>query len=150
MDSNKIRFVGPFSLSGSQFEKTMQEIFRPRPVSPMFVCKDCSWLPQMDMYETEQEIFIWAELAGVEKDQLDLEVNSKAVRIHGFRREQPRSASGTYRLAEIRYGNFERILYLPAPVDSNSVTSTFTNGLLTIRMKKQEPPKTHKIPISDG
>jgi HSP20 family protein len=146
----KIKFVDPFDKIGSQFEKTIQDIFRPRPVNPMFACKHCSWIPQMDIYETEEEIFIWAELAGIEKDQLEVEVNNKAVRIHGFRQEQPRSPQGTYRLAELRYGNFERILYLPAPVDSASVTSSFINGLLSIQMKKLEAPKTHKIPISEG
>jgi HSP20 family protein len=150
MDHIKVILGDPFDRAGSQFEKTIQDFFRPRPVNPMFACKHCSWVPQMDMYETEQDIIIWAELAGIEKENLEVEVNSKAVRIHGFRRETPRSPEGTYRLAEIRYGKFERVLYLPSPVDSASVTSAFSNGLLTIQMKKLEVQKTHKIPISDG
>lgn len=150
MDPIKIRFADPFDRFGSHLEKTLQDIFRPRPVNPMFACKDCSWVPQMDMYETEKEVVIWAELAGIEKDALEVEVNSKAVRIFGLRKELPRDPSGTYRLAEIRYGKFERVLYLPSPVDTGTVSSSFVNGLLTISMTKLEVHKIHKIPISDG
>ena len=150
MDYIKIKFGDPYDRFGSRIEKTLQDIFRPRPVNPMFACKDCGWIPQMDMYETEKEVVIWAELAGVEKDQLEVEVNSKAVRIHGVRKELPRDPDGAYRLAEIRYGKFERVLYLPAPVDTEVVSSSFANGFLAIHMAKLEIHKTHKIPIADG
>lgn len=150
MEYIKIRFGDQYDRVGSQFEKTLDNIFRPRPINPMFACKDCSWFPQMDMYETEKEVIIWAELAGVEKENLEVEVNSKAVRIHGMRKEMPRDPAGAYRLAEIRYGRFERVLYLPSPVDTEVVSSSFVNGLLAIRMAKLEVHKTHKIPISDG
>ena len=64
MDYIKIRFGDEFNRIGSQLEKTIQDIFRPRPVNPMFACSDCGWVPQMDIYESTKEIFIWAELAG--------------------------------------------------------------------------------------
>jgi len=150
MDYIKISFGAPYDRFGSHVEKTIQDIFRPRPVNPMFACKDCGWIPQMDMYETDKEVVIWAELAGVEKEQLEVEVNTKAVRIHGIRKELPRDPDGAYRLAEIRYGKFERVLYLPAPVDTEVVSSSFANGFLSIRMAKLEIHKTHKIPIADG
>ena len=150
MDYIKIKFSDPFDPFGSQIEKTLQDIFRPRPVSPMFACKDCSWVPQMDMYESEEQVVIWAELAGVEKENLEVEINAKAVRISGFRKESPREPKGAYRLAEIRYGKFERILYLPSQVDTEVVSSSFVNGLLTIQMAKLRVHKTHKIPIIDG
>lgn len=150
MNYVKIKFGDEFDRFGAEIEKTIHDIFRPRPVNPMFACKDCSWVPQMDIYETQEKVFIWAELAGVEKDKLEVEVNSKAVRVFGFRREVPKEPKGTYRLAEIRYGKFERVLYLPAPVDTEGVTSTFVNGLLSIRMAKLQVHKTHKIPIEDG
>lgn len=150
MDYIKIRFGDEFDRIGSQLERTLQDIFRPRPVNPMFACKDCGWTPQMDVFETEKEVFIWAELAGVEKDDLEVEVNSKAVRIKGIRKELPKPAGGTYRLAEIRYGRFERILYLPSPVDTEVVSSSFSNGFLSIRMLKQDIQRSHKVVISDG
>jgi HSP20 family protein len=150
MDYIKIKFGDQFDPLGSRIEKTLQDIFRPRPVNPMFACKDCSWVPQMDVYESGEQIVIWAELAGVEKENLEVEVNTKAVRISGFRKEAPKERDGAYRLAEIRYGKFERIIYLPSPVDTEVVSSVFTNGLLQIQMAKLQVHKTHKIPITDG
>jgi len=149
MNYIKIKFGDQYDRFGADIEKTMQDIFRPRPVNPMFACKDCSWVPQMDIYETKDEVFIWAELAGVEKENLEVEINSKAIRIFGVRKEVPKEPRGTYRLAEIRYGKFERVLYLPSPVDTEVVSSVFNNGLLSIRVAKAEVHKTHKIPIQD-
>lgn len=150
MDYIKIRFGNEFDRLGTHLERTLQDIFRPRPINPMFACKDCGWIPQMDMFETEKEVFIWAELAGVDKSDLQVEVNSKAVRISGLRKELPKPSDGAYRLAEIRYGKFERLLYLPFPVDTEVVSSNFSNGFLSIRMLKLDVRETHKIPISDG
>jgi HSP20 family protein len=150
MDYIKIRFGDQFDPFGSRIEKTLQDIFRPRPVNPMFACKDCSWVPPMDVYESSEQIVIWAELAGVEKENLEVEVNSKAVKISGFRKEMPKERNGAYRLAEIRYGKFERVIYLPSQVDTEVVSSSFTNGLLRIQMAKIQVQKTHKIPIADG
>lgn len=150
MDYIKIRFGDEFNRIGSQLEKTIQDIFRPRPVNPMFACSDCGWVPQMDIYETAKEIFIWAELAGVDKEDLEVEVNSKAIRIHGLRREIPKDRNGAYRQAEIRFGRFERIIYLPSQVDTEVVSSVFSNGLLSVRMLKRAMHKTHNVPIADG
>lgn len=149
MNHIKIRFGDEFDRIGSSLQRTLQDMFRPRPVNPMFACRDCGWIPQMDIFETKNEIYIRAELAGVDKTDLEVEVNSKAVRIHGMRKELPRPAEGGYRLAEIQYGRFERILYLPSPVDTEKVSSSYADGFLSIRMAKLEVHKTHKIPISD-
>ena len=149
MDYIKIKFGGNFDPTGQGLGKTIQEIFRPRPVNPMFSSREHLWTPQMDIFETPEEIMIWAEISGVEKDDLDLEINSRAVKISGVRREMTRVPNGTYRLAEIQYGRFERILYLPSPVDTEVVSTTYTNGLLTIRIAKLKLDKVHKVPISE-
>lgn len=149
MEYIKIKFGSNFDPTGQGLGKTIQEIFRPRPVNPMFSSREHMWTPQMDIFETTEEIMIWAEISGVEKDDLDLEINSRAVKVSGIRKEMSRVSNGTYRLAEIQYGRFERILYLPSPVDTEVVSSTYTNGLLRIRIAKLKLDKTHKIPISD-
>ena len=149
MDYIKIKFGGNFDPTGSGMGKTIHDIFRPRPVNPMFSSREHMWTPQMDIFETPEEIMIWAEISGVEKEDLELEIDSRAVKISGIRREMSRVPNGTYRLAEIQYGRFERILYLPSPVDTEVVSSSFNNGLLKIRIAKPKRDQVHKIPISD-
>ena len=148
MDYIKIRFGDDFDHMGSKFEKTIEEMFRA--VNPIFKLSERTWSPQMDIYETPEEIIIRAEIAGVDKENLEVEINNKAVRIFGSRTEMPRSENGTYRLAEIQYGEFERILFLPAPIDTEIVTSAYSNGFLQLRLAKMPPSRTHKIPIEES
>ena len=104
----------------------------------------------MDIYETVDEIIILAEIAGVSKDDLEVEINRKAVKIYGNRRPVHRLNNSTYRLAEIQYGKFERILFLPTPIDTEMVSASFLNGLLQIHLAKIPVDVIHKIPIKDG
>ena len=150
MDYIKIRFGNDFDQLASKLDKTFEEMFRSRLMSPMFTSSERTWSPQMDIYETQDEIIIQAEIAGVDKENLEVEISSKAVRIYGKRSEIPLIKNATYRLAEIQYGNFERILFLPTPIDTDIVTSSYSNGFLKIRLSKLPVDVTHKIPISEG
>ena len=150
MDFIKIRFGEDVEDLSSKIEKTIEGFFRPRAINPTFNCSECAWKPSLDIYETAEEIVIIAEIAGVAKEDLEVEVNNRAVRIHGKRPGTPPTASATYRLAEIQYGSFERVLYLPVPIESDNVTASFLNGLLKIRLSKLPLDKTHKITISDA
>jgi len=150
MEYIKIRFGDDPDTIESKFEKVIEDIFRPRPVNPMFISSECIWSPQMDVYETPDEIVILAEIAGVQKEDLDIEINSKAVKIYGNRYQIPRVENTTYRLAEIQYGRFERILFLPTPIDTDKVSASFLDGFLQIRLLKLRMDVTHKIPIIDG
>ena len=150
MDYIKIRFGDDFDQLSSKIEKAFEEMFRPRPVSPMFASSECTWTPQMDIYETPEEIIVLAEIAGVDQDNLEVEINSRAVRIQGRRTSLPRIDNASYLLAEIQYGRFERILYLPAPIDTEVVSSSYTNGFLQIRLAKIPRDTAHSIPIEDG
>jgi HSP20 family protein len=144
----KIRIAEDFGHLGSNLEKTIEDMFRS--MSPAFSFAERTWRPAMDMNETPDEIVILAEVAGVDKDDLEVEVSSKAVRIQGSRLTRHCSSDTTYRLAEIQYGHFERILYLPAPIDPAVVSAACTNGMLEIRLAKRPVEKSHKIPISSG
>ena len=148
MEYIKIRFLDDFGQLGSKFEKTIEDMFRS--VSPGFTLAERSWKPPMDMNETPEEIVILAEIPGVDKDDLDVEISSKAVRIQGNRFAKHCSQNATYRLAEIQYGKFERILFLPAPIDPEVVSASYQSGLLEIRMAKLPSEKTHRVPIQDG
>ena len=147
MEFIKIRFTDDVDNLGSEFEKTFEEMFRA--INPMFSLSERVWKPQVDIYETPEEIIILVEIAGVEKENLELEISGKAVRVYGHRTEFPRGANASYRLAEIQYGKFERILYLPFPIDPEIVSASYANGFLQIRLAKLLLEKTHKIPISD-
>jgi len=144
MDYIKIRFTNFFDQSTLHTE----DVFRARPINPMFVSREHKWIPPADIFETDEEIFIRVEIAGVEKENLKVEINSKAIRISGQRSEVPMVHDATFRLAEIQYGDFERIFYLPAKVDIDIVSTSFANGFLNIRLVKLPRNITNKIIIT--
>ncbi|MFP4308578.1 MAG: Hsp20/alpha crystallin family protein [Desulfococcaceae bacterium] len=147
MDYIKIRFGQDLDQLGNKFERDLEDIFRS--VSPRFTCTECSWTPPMDIYETEDEIVVLAEVAGVDKEDLDIEINSKAIRVGGRRVDRPRQEKATYRLAEIQCGKFERTLFLPSPINTESVSASYTDGMLKIRLAKLPKERTHRISITE-
>ena len=148
MDIIKIRFADDFEDLDAKVERSIEDMFRS--MSPAFSLSERIWKPPMDMNETSDQILITAELAGIDKDDLEVEISSKAVRIRATRCASPCSPDTTYRLAEIQYGRFERILFLPAPVDPEVVSASYTNGMLEIRLAKQPLEKIHKISVLEG
>ncbi len=148
MDYIKIKFSKESDHLNSDTVRGIEDMFRS--MSPLFAFPEGVWKPQMDIYETDEEIIILAEIAGVDKENLGVEINTRAAKIYGERAEMPRLKNSTYRLAEIQYGKFERILFLPAPIDTDKVIATYFNGLLQIRLAKLPVDRRHRIPISDG
>ena len=146
MDYIKIRFGNDLDQLNASLEKNLEEMFRV--MSPRFTCTECSWTPPMDIYETPEQIIIMAEVAGVKKEDLDIEINSKAVKITGKRMDIPRVQNATYRLAEIQCGKFERVLFLPSLIDTEKVSASYVDGMLRVTLAKL-PDKTHKISISE-
>jgi len=145
MDYIKIRFSNDFGEIASSLEKTIEDLFRS--TNQVFTFSERTWKPQMDIYETLDEVIILAEVAGVDKEDLGVEISSRAVKISGKRSEIARMNDANYRLAEIQYGKFERILYLPTPIDTEVVSASYSNGFLDIRLAKLPKNKTYKISI---
>jgi HSP20 family protein len=148
MDYIKIKFSKESDRLSSDTARGIEDMFRS--MNPLFAFPEGVWKPQMDIYETHEEIIIIAEIAGVDKENLGVEITTRAVKIYGDRAEIPRLTNSTYRLAEIQYGQFERVLFLPARIDTEKVIATYLNGLLQIRLAKLPHDRTHRIPISNG
>ncbi len=148
MDYIKIKFSKESDRLSSDTATGIEDMFRS--MNPLFAFPEGVWKPQMDIYETDEEIIVLAEIAGVDKENLCVEISTRAAKIYGERTEIPKLKNSTYRLAEIQYGKFERILFLPAPIDTEKVIATYFNGLLQIRLAKLPPDRTHSIPITDG
>ncbi|MBF0200948.1 MAG: Hsp20/alpha crystallin family protein [Desulfamplus sp.] len=145
MEYIEIHFGEDFDRS-SKGEKSSHDMFQS--MNPMFCLTKRLWKPQMDILETRSEIIIQAEIAGVEKEDISIEVTNKAVKISGTRCRTPPDAPATYRLAEIQFGPFERILYLPSLIDTENVKASFSNGFLELVLAKLPVQKPQKIELS--
>ncbi len=145
MDYIEIHFGEDFERS-SRGEKSNQDMFHS--INPMFCLSKRIWKPQMDIFETRDNIIIQAEISGVEKEDISIEVSNKAVKISGNRCRTPPKLPATYRLAEIQFGRFERVLYLPSLINTDKVTASFFNGFLEITLAKLPITRPQKIVLS--
>jgi HSP20 family protein len=145
MDYIKIRLRGDLDKLLPGIDKTIDQMLQP--MSPMFSLSKQTFKPLMDLYETPDEIIILAAVAGVEKEELELEVNTRAIRISGCRGTAFADKNLRYCLAEMQLGPFERVLILPSPINTGEVSATYSNGLLQVRMSKLQIDKTRRIRI---
>ena len=146
MEYIKIRFSNDLDDIESKLDKTIADMFHS--MGPRFSFSKTTWKPQLDIFETADKIFVVAELAGVERDDLELEINSRAMRIFGKRIAIPPAKNGRYRLAEIQYGRFERILYMRTPINTETVSARYKNGFLHVEMEKMQYPAKQKVSIN--
>ncbi|MBN1614409.1 MAG: Hsp20/alpha crystallin family protein [Deltaproteobacteria bacterium] len=148
MSHIKIRFEEDLGIIDREFASAVNEMFRI--ANPLFTIREHRWRPQMDIYEAADEVMILVELAGVSGEDLQVEVGRRTVKISGRRRERPLDKAVRYRLAEISYGYFERVLTLPVPVDTESASATFSEGFLMIRLSKLPVDQIRKISVRNG
>ena len=144
MEYIKIRFGKNLGDMHSRLQRTIDDMLRQ--INPMLALTEQTWR-QMDMYETPREIIIVGEISGVDKEDLVVELDEKAVKVTGVRREAPRMPGIKYHLAELAYGRFERILLLPVRINTEEVRASYTNGLLKITMAKLVRQRARKIPV---
>ncbi len=140
MDFIKIRFGDDRVMPDTEIQGTVAEGLV-RLFDPTFVQHRRIWKPPVNIYETTEEITIVAELAGVNDEDIHLEISRRTVKIAGKRMERSRGENSRYRLAEITYGYFERILSLAIPIDTDNVTATYNDGMLEIHIPKLPPDR---------
>jgi HSP20 family protein len=109
-----------------------------------------SWAPAIDMYETEESVVIKAELPGVSKKDIDIEVKENVLTLKGERTKDEEIKEENYHRVERYHGTFQRRFTLPAHVDSEKVKAKFTDGLLEITLPKVEAAKPKKIEVETG
>jgi HSP20 family protein len=148
MNYIKIRFVDRTDRVESDFYSIVDELLRLP--GPRFTLARHCWRPQVDIFETPEEIIIQAELAGVRQESIALEIAPDMVKITGTRTVYAPCEEARFHLAEIPCGDFERALSLPALIDTETATATYSNGLLEIRLTKRPPDRIHRIQIHQG
>ncbi|MGB9781265.1 Hsp20/alpha crystallin family protein [Caldanaerobacter sp.] len=105
--------------------------------------------PRVDIVESETEIVATAELPGVDKKDIEINVYDNILEIKGQTSVDEEKEDKNYYIRERYYGSFARRIELPAEVDPERTTAKFENGILKITMPKLHPskPKKRKIDI---
>ena len=111
------------------------------------------WSPAVDIYETENELVVKADLPEVEPKSVAIQLENGTLTLKGERKfeEQKNGQKGFHRI-ERSYGAFVRAFSLPDTVDGDKVKADYKNGVLTITLPKKEvaKPKTINVEISNN
>jgi HSP20 family protein len=105
------------------------------------------WAPAVDVRESEEEIVAYADLPGVDKEDIQLEVKDHTLVLTGKRKQLHNAEEGWLR-REAPYGQFFRAFSLSTDVKANQVTANFKNGVLEVRLPKAEEAKPHRVKIA--
>ena len=107
-----------------------------------------SWVPAMDVVETNDEVLCHLEVPGLTTDDIDIRVQDNMLVVSGEKKAATEEQKeGGFRSIERRYGRFERSFTLPRTIDSQNVRARHENGVLTIVLPKVEASKPRRVEI---
>ena len=105
------------------------------------------WIPPMDLVETEDNLILRADLPGVERDDIEIEVKDGVLTVSGERKAQHEEKREGFHRVERSFGRFSRSLELPKGVEAGSIQADFERGVLEVRMPKPAERKPTRIEI---
>jgi HSP20 family protein len=108
-----------------------------------------TWSPALDMYETQDAIVVLLDLAGVEAEQTEVQIQPHLLTVRGVRKERHGAVVAneerSYHALEIPYGRFERTVQLPPGTDTDAAQARYADGLLEITLPKKLPTQ---VPVT--
>jgi len=109
-----------------------------------------TWAPAVDIYETEHELVVKADLPEVDPKELDIRVENNLLTIRGERKFEKKVNEDNYLRVERAYGSFSRSFSLANTVNSEAIKADYLNGVLTLTIPKREEAKPKQIKVNVG
>src|SRR6202049_2430321 len=109
-----------------------------------------TWVPAVDIYETEHELVVKADLPEVDPKDLDIRVENNILTIRGERKFEKNVNQENYMRVERAYGSFARSFTLANTVNAEAIKADYQNGVLTLTIPKKEEAKPKQIKVSVG
>lgn len=108
------------------------------------------WIPAMDLVETDEDLVLRADLPGLDRDDIEIEVKDNTLTVSGERKgEHEEKGEGFYRV-ERAFGRFSRSLDLPQGIEPGAVRASFDRGVLEVRIPKPAERKPTRVEIGGG
>ncbi|HYL61195.1 MAG TPA: Hsp20/alpha crystallin family protein [Candidatus Methylomirabilis sp.] len=109
-----------------------------------------TWAPAVDIYETEHELVVKADLPDVDPKELDIRVENNVLTIRGERKFEKEVNEDNYLRVERTYGSFSRSFSLANTVNAEAIKADYQNGVLTLSIPKREEAKPKQIKVNVG
>jgi HSP20 family protein len=107
-----------------------------------------TWSPAVDIFETEGEITVKAELPGMDRNDITLHLEKNVLTLKGERRFEKETKDDNYHRIERSYGSFSRAFSIPATVEEEKIRADYKDGVLKIVLPKKEQEKPKQIRIA--
>jgi HSP20 family protein len=112
--------------------------------------EDRSWIPPLDVWETEDEVVYAFDLPGIPEDKISVEFEDGSLTVSGQRERTGEVSQDRRYRYERRFGSFSRTIGLPQGVSEDSIKADFKDGVLEVHVQKPEQPKPRRIQIGSG
>jgi HSP20 family protein len=109
-----------------------------------------SWAPAVDIFESEQELVVKADLPDIKPEELDIRVENNILTIRGERKFEKKVDEKNYLRVERAYGSFARSFSLANTVNSEAIKADYKDGVLTLTIPKREEAKPKQIKVNVG
>lgn len=106
-----------------------------------------SWIPAVDVEETDNEYLLKAEMPGLKKEDVKISLADNVLTITGEKKSEERKDDKRYHRVERSYGSFQRSFALAAPIQGDRVSASFKDGILIVTVPKSEEAKPKEIDI---
>jgi len=137
------RYTRPNSdLASKRFSDIMDEFF-----NDVVSARRDNFVPSIDISETEDQFLISAELPGMKKEDININLENGRLSINGERSFESEQNGKKYHRIETKYGSFNRSFQLPDNVDEGSINAKYEDGLLNITIDKDEEKVKKRIEI---
>jgi HSP20 family protein len=105
------------------------------------------WTPAVDIYETENDLVVKADLPDVDLKDIDVRVENQTLTIAGERKFEKQDSTAGYHRIERSYGNFIRSFAVPNSFDTDKISASFKNGVLSVSLPKKEAAKPRQVKV---
>ncbi|MGJ8455779.1 Hsp20/alpha crystallin family protein [Pseudothermotoga sp. U03pept] len=136
-------FMKPFRELQREIDRIFEDFFTPVTRKSTVY----SYLPDIDVYETNDSVVIEVEVPGMDKKDFEVKVEDGLLRISGEKKLEREKENRNYKVVERCYGKFERTLSLPEYVEADKVKAKYEDGVLTITLPKKEDKKAKVVDV---
>jgi HSP20 family protein len=109
-----------------------------------------SWVPALDVWETENELVYGFDLPGIPEEEIAVEFEDGALTVSAERNRSTEASDERVYRFERRFGTFSRTIALPPGVTEEGIAADYKNGVLEVRVRKPEQPKPRRIQVGSG
>ena len=137
----------PFRSNGNTLQEQVNRLFESSYNGRNSESALTTWAPAVDIYETENELVLKADLPAIDEKDLDIRIENNTLTVRGERKFEKQVNEDSYLRVERSYGSFSRSFSLPTTVNTEAIKAEYKNGVLTITLPKKETAKPRQVKV---